>query len=59
MFALPADLRKAGVIRYGFHGLSYEYISTLLSEIAPNAKKGKTIVLHLGNGASMCAIEAG
>ncbi|HMK34616.1 MAG TPA: acetate/propionate family kinase [Desulfomonilaceae bacterium] len=59
MFALPADLREAGVIRYGFHGLSYEYIASILPDIAPAAAKGKTVVLHLGNGASMCAIEAG
>lgn len=59
MFALPAELRKAGVMRYGFHGLSYEYIASALPEIAPTAAKGKSIVLHLGNGASMCAIEAG
>ncbi len=59
MFALPADLREAGVIRYGFHGLSYEYIASILPEIAPKAAKGKCVVLHLGNGASMCALEAG
>jgi len=59
MFALPADLREAGVMRYGFHGLSYEYIASVLPEIAPTAAKGKSVVLHLGNGASMCALEAG
>ena len=59
MFALPAELREAGVMRYGFHGLSYEYIAATLPEIAPTAAKGKSVVLHLGNGASMCAIEAG
>jgi acetate kinase len=59
MFALPAELREAGVMRYGFHGLSYEYIALTLPEIAPTAAKGKSVVLHLGNGASMCAIEAG
>jgi acetate kinase len=59
MFALPADLREAGVMRYGFHGLSYEYIASILPEIDPKAAKGKSVVLHLGNGASMCAIEAG
>lgn len=59
MFALPADLREAGVMRYGFHGLSYEYIASRLPEIAPKAAQGKSIVLHLGNGASMCALEAG
>jgi acetate kinase len=59
MFALPAELREAGVMRYGFHGLSYEYIASKLPEIAPTAANGKSVVLHLGNGASMCAIEAG
>jgi acetate kinase len=59
MFALPAELREAGVMRYGFHGLSYEYIASALPEIAPSAAKGKCVVLHLGNGASMCAMEQG
>ena len=59
MFALPADLRQAGVMRYGFHGLSYEYIASTLPEVAPRAAKGRCVVLHLGNGASMCAIGAG
>jgi acetate kinase len=59
MFALPADLREAGVMRYGFHGLSYEYIASILPEIDPKVAQGKSVVLHLGNGASMCAIEAG
>lgn len=59
MFALPADLRKAGVMRYGFHGLSYEFIASVLPKVAPQAAKGRCVVLHLGNGASMCALEAG
>jgi acetate kinase len=59
MFALPAELTDAGVRRYGFHGLSYEYISARLPEVDPRAAKGKTVVLHLGNGASMCALQAG
>jgi acetate kinase len=59
MFALPAELREAGVLRYGFHGLSYEYIASVLPDIAPRAAKGRCIVLHLGNGASMCALAAG
>jgi acetate kinase len=59
MFALPAELREAGVRRYGFHGLSYEYVSSILPEAAPKAAKGRCIVLHLGNGASMCALDAG
>jgi len=59
MFALPAELREAGVMRYGFHGLSYEYIASVLPDISPRAAKGRCVVLHLGNGASMCALEAG
>ena len=59
MFALPADLREAGVMRYGFHGLSYEYVASRLAELDPTAASGRTIVLHLGNGASMCALTDG
>jgi len=59
MYALPAELREAGVMRYGFHGLSYEYIASSLPHIAPGSAKGKCVVLHLGNGASMCAMEQG
>ena len=58
MFALPAELRDAGVMRYGFHGLSYEYIASVLPEISPRAAAGRCVVLHLGNGASMCALAA-
>jgi acetate kinase len=57
-FALPVELHEAGVRRYGFHGLSYEYIASALPRVAAKAA-GKTIVLHLGNGSSMCAMEAG
>lgn len=56
-FAIPAELTKAGVIRYGFHGLSYEYIASVLEErIGPSANT-KVIVAHLGNGSSMCAMQ--
>jgi acetate kinase len=58
-FALPGELHEAGVRRYGFHGLSYEYIASVLAKYDAKAATGKTVVLHLGNGASMCAIEAG
>jgi acetate kinase len=47
------------VQRYGFHGLSYEYIASVLPEVDARAARGKTVVLHLGNGASMCALHAG
>ena len=59
MYALPKNLSDAGVRRYGFHGLSYEYIASILPSRAPAAAAGKTIVLHLGNGSSMCAMNKG
>ena len=58
-FALPREYEKAGVRRYGFHGLSYEYISRRLAEIAPDLAKGRVIAAHLGNGASLCAMLRG
>jgi len=59
LFALPKWLTERGVRRYGFHGLSYEYIAQALPKYDAKAASGKAIVLHLGNGASMCAIAAG
>ena len=58
-FALPRDLTQEGVRRYGFHGLSYDFIATRLAEIAPDLARGKVVVAHLGNGASLCAIDNG
>jgi acetate kinase len=58
-FALPESITKNGVRRYGFHGLSYEYIASALPGIAPDAARGRTVVAHLGNGASLCAMHAG
>lgn len=58
-FAVPRRLTDAGVQRYGFHGLSYEYIASRLPEIDARAAGGKTIVAHLGNGSSLCALQAG
>ncbi len=58
-FALPREYEAAGVRRYGFHGLSYEYISRRLREIAPALAKGRVIAAHLGNGASLCAMQDG
>jgi acetate kinase len=58
-FALPDELHEAGVRRYGFHGLSYEYIASVLPKHDAKAAAGRTVVLHLGNGASMCAMEGG
>jgi acetate kinase len=59
MFALPAAFHDAGVLRYGFHGLSYEYIASALPSFDPKGADGHTVILHLGNGASMCAVEDG
>ncbi|KAF0222397.1 MAG: acetate [Rhodospirillaceae bacterium] len=58
-FALPRELTEEGVRRYGFHGLSYEFIARRLGEIAPRIAAGKVVVCHLGSGASMCAIDNG
>jgi acetate kinase len=58
-FAIPEPLYAEGVRRYGFHGLSYEYIAKRLGEVAPEVAKGRVVVAHLGSGASMCAISAG
>ncbi len=58
-FALPRALHAAGIRRYGFHGLSYESIASQLSIAAPELARGRVIVAHLGNGASLCAIKDG
>ena len=58
-FAIPAELHDAGVRRYGFHGLSYEYIASALPTHDARAAAGRVIVCHLGNGSSMCALENG
>jgi acetate kinase len=58
-FAIPAALHDEGVRRYGFHGLSYEYIASVLPGHDARAAAGRTVVLHLGNGASMCALQRG
>jgi acetate kinase len=54
---LPREIRQAGVQRYGFHGLSYEYIATVLPQAAPEIAKRRVIVAHLGSGASLCALN--
>jgi acetate kinase len=56
---LPREIREAGVQRYGFHGLSYEYIASVLPQVAPEIAGGRVIVAHLGSGASLCAMRAG
>ena len=58
-FALPRSFYEEGVRRYGFHGLSYEYVTGKLREIAPHHANGRVLIAHLGNGASMCAIRDG
>jgi acetate kinase len=59
LFALPRELLAQGVRRYGFHGLSYEFIAAQLPSVDRRAAEGRTVVCHLGNGASMCALRAG
>lgn len=59
LIPLPHDLRQSGLQRYGFHGLSYEYIASALREVAPEIAHGRVIVAHLGSGASMCALHKG
>ena len=59
LYGLPRALIEAGARRYGFHGLSYEYIAGRLAGIDRRAAEGRTIVCHLGSGASLCAMQAG
>ncbi|WP_075289467.1 acetate/propionate family kinase [Pararhizobium arenae] len=58
-YAIPEHFFAEGVRRYGFHGLSYEYVAGRLPEIAPEVAGGRVIVAHLGSGASLCALSAG
>ncbi len=57
LFALPRELSDQGLIRYGFHGLSYEYIASVLPDHLGDGANGRVVVAHLGNGASMCAMK--
>jgi acetate kinase len=59
LIPLPRELRGAGLQRYGFHGLSYEYIASVLPQVAPEIAQGRVIVAHLGSGASLCALKEG
>ena len=59
VFALPRRFYDQGVRRYGFHGLSYEYVTGELRNLAPEIADGRVVIAHLGNGASMCAVKAG
>jgi acetate kinase len=56
---VPAEIRRAGVQRYGFHGISYEYIAGALPSVAPEIASSRVIVAHLGSGASLCALKNG
>ncbi len=58
-FGLPRRFTEAGLRRYGFHGLSYEYIASRLPDVAPALARGRVVVAHLGSGASLCAMRAG
>jgi acetate kinase len=58
-FALPRRFHDDGIRRYGFHGLSYEYIAHTLPSVAPELAQARVVAAHLGNGASMCAMHAG
>jgi acetate kinase len=59
LYALPRRLAQEGIIRYGFHGLSYEYVVGELRRVDPAAYEGRVVVAHLGNGASMAAVRGG
>jgi len=59
LMPLPRDLREKGLRRYGFHGLSYEYIASVLPQVAPEIAAGRVLVAHLGSGASICALNDG
>jgi acetate kinase len=59
LIPVPKEIREAGVQRYGFHGLSYEYIANALPRVAPEIAGGRVIVAHLGSGASLCALKDG
>jgi len=58
-YAIPRELHAEGVRRYGFHGLSYEYVASVLPKVAPEIADKRVIVAHLGSGASMCALDRG
>jgi len=58
-FALPRELADAGLRRYGFHGLSYESVVAALPRVAPELARGRVVIAHLGNGASLCAVRDG
>lgn len=58
-YGLPRRLHDEGILRYGFHGLSYEYVARRLAQIAPDLADGRVLIAHLGNGASLCGLRGG
>jgi len=58
-YAIPRALTEEGVLRYGFHGLSYEFVTRRLAEVAPHLAEARVVTAHLGNGASLCATQGG
>lgn len=58
-YAIPRALTEEGVVRYGFHGSSFEYVAQALNKVAPEVAKGRVVIAHLGSGASMCGIHGG
>lgn len=59
IFALPKDLTEDGIVRFGFHGLSFEHVATALGDIAPDLANRRVILAHLGHGVSLCALRQG
>jgi acetate kinase len=59
LFAIPREYTQSGIRRYGFHGLSYEYVVSRLKETAPELASSRVVIAHLGNGASLCAVSGG
>lgn len=59
LFALPKTLTERGIKKYGFHGLSYHFIAEQLTKLIPQSAAQKSVIIHLGNGASMCALKEG
>ncbi len=58
-FGVPRQLTASGILRYGFHGISYEFLTRKLRELAPDLSASRTVMAHLGNGASLCAVKDG
>src|SRR5262249_27595543 len=59
LFGIPRQLSESGIRRYGFHGLSYEYVTSRLNDLAPELARARVVIAHLGNGASLCAVQGG